>query len=286
MSIIRTTMRAATKRPSLPVFIGILMLATAIFNTFIPVMATITGVLGMTGGNIFESMLSVLQMLIDSDILLTLLMMLVVVTILVAIIAGLLLPGFLLAAVDSIATGAKKQGLFIEGVKHHFFRFFFMTVKTVLFTAFFALFLMVSLIPAIIVTRMAVTARSELMIAALFIDFMTAGVIFMCLSFYKAYIYMWYIAASTGEEKPFSKGKSIADRQFWDLTLKLLIFDIVFVAGMISSTYLIKNQIYRYILGWTFSTAFFTTLAVYLVQTFRDGARKLSNSVNPQKVRR
>lgn len=272
MNIFKTTLQAVIKRPFILVLIGGLMLVAAIVNAFIPVMAMVIGIVNMTGGNIFESMLSLLQMLIDPGIIPTLLIMLALLTVLAAVVAGLLLPGFLPVVEDGISEGPKKRGLFEDGLINGFFRFFLMTVKTVLCTAVLALFLMVAAVPAIIVTRVALTTRPDLMIAALFIDFVTVGVLFMCLSFFKVYIYMWYIAASKGGEKPFATGKAAADRQFWGIALNLLVFDIVF-AAVIYIIYLSNNQIFRYVSGWAFATAYFTTLVVYLVQTFRDSSQ-------------
>lgn len=274
MNIFRITVRAVMKQPFILVLIAFVMLVAAIVNAFIPLMAMIIGIINMTGGSIFESVLSVLQMLIDPGSLPTLLILLAVWTVLAAIVAGLLLPGYLLVVEDGIIEKKnKKRGLFGEGLKSHFFRFFFMTVKTMLCSAFFALFLMVAAVPAIIVTRAALATKPELMIGALFIDFVTVAVVFLCLSFFRAYVYMWYIAASKGEKKPFKTGKGAADRQFWGIAMRLLAFDMTFITA-IYLIYLSDNQIYRYISGWVFTTAFFTTLAVYLVQTYRDSSQR------------
>lgn len=272
MNIFKTTVYAVIKRPFILILVGVLMLAAAVVNAFVPVIAMVLGIINMTGGNIFESMLSILQMLFDPGVIPTLLIALAVFTLFSAIAAGLLLPGFLLVVDDGIAEGVKKRGLFEEGLINCFFSFFLMTLKIVLSTVALALFLMVSAVPAIIVTRVALTTRPDLMVAALFIDFVTVGVLFMCLSFFRAYIYMWYIAASKGAEKPFRAGKAVADRQFWSITLNLLVFDLVF-AAVIYLIYLSDSQIFRYSSGWAFATVFFTTLAVYLVQTFRDSSQ-------------
>lgn len=272
MNIFTTTAQAVMKRPFILILIGVLMLVAAIVNAVIPVMAIIIGIVNMTGGNIFESMLSVLQMLIDPGIIPTLLILLAVLALLASIAAGLLLPGYLLIVDDGIAGRSKKRGLFTEGLKSYFFRFFFMTVKTALCSAFLAVFLMVAAVPAIIVTRAALATKPDLMIAALFIDFVTVGVFFFCLSFFKAYVYMWYIAASKGETKPFAAGKAAADRQFWSMVLSLPAFDVIF-AAVIYLIYLSDSQAFRYVSGWIFTTAFFTTLAVYLVQTYSDSTQ-------------
>ncbi len=276
MNILKTTARAVGKRPFILVLIGILMLAAAIANASIPVMAMMIGIVNMTSAGVFESLLSVLQMLIDPGIIPMLLKLLAVLAILSSIAAGLLLPGYLLIVDDGMAMGRKKKGLFLEGLKSYFFKFFFITLKTVLFTAFFVIFLMVASVPAIIVTRAAFTTKPDLLLGALFIDLVTAGVFLMCLSFFKAYVYMWYIAASKGEKSPFKNGKAVAERQFGRLALGLLVFDVIFVA-VIFLIYLSDNQFFRYTAGWASATVIFTTLAVYLVQAYKAGADNSQN---------
>lgn len=273
MNIFETTIFAVMKRPFIIIMIGILMLAAAVANAFIPVIAMIMGIINMTGGGIFEGILSILQMLIDPGVIPTVLAVLAVFALVVSIAAGLLLPGYLLVVRDSIIKGDKKRGLFLAGLKTYFIRVFLITVRAILFTALLAIFLMVAGVPAIIVTKAALTTRQNLMLAAVFIDIVTIGVLFMCLSFFKAYMFMWFLAAADGMAKPFKAGKSIADRSFWKLAFGMLAFDAVFVAA-IFTIYLSSNQLFRYAAGWVFATGFFTIFAVYLVQIFRDGSQK------------
>ena len=82
---------------------------------------------------------------------------------------------------------------------------------------------------------------------------------------------MWYIASLTASKKPFLTGKAIADRCFWKIAMGLLLFDVVFVLG-IFAVYMIEIQLLRYIMGWIFTTCFFTTLAVFLMKNFSDSS--------------
>lgn len=268
MNIFKTTIQAVVKRPFIPILIGSIMLVAAIFNAFIPLMAMIIGIVNMTGGGFFDSILSVLQMLIDAENIPIILISMATITVIVSIVMGLLLPGFLLIVGDALEKGKKKKGLFVEGIKRYFFRFLLMALKTSLFTLLLIVFLLVASVPAIIVTRATVTSNPDLLLAAIFMDIVTAGVFFMCLSFFSAYIYMWYVAASKGVKKPFKVGKAIADREFWKISLGLLVFDVIF-AATIYLIYSSDSQMFRYVSGWIFTTAFFTTLAVYLVSTYR-----------------
>ncbi|NLV35519.1 MAG: hypothetical protein GXY17_02450 [Clostridiaceae bacterium] len=276
MNIIRTTFRAVIKQPPILIIIASIMLAAAIFNAFIPLMAMIIGVINMAGGGFFDSVLSIVHMVTDQDNIPTILILLAALTGIGSVAIGLLLPGFLLLVDDGIGKGQRKKGLFAEGIKKYFFKFFPMALLTALVSLLLAVFLLISSVPAIIVTRAAMTTKPDLLIAAAFLDIVTIGVFFMCLSFFSAYIYMWYIAASTGVEKPFRIGKAIADCKFWRLALGLLIFDIVF-AIVIYLIYSFDSQILRYVTGWLFTTAFFTTLAVYLVHFYKNPSGPVDN---------
>lgn len=277
MGIFETVTYAVMKRPFILVLIGILMLLAAVANAFVPVIAMIMGIINMTGGGIFEAVLSVLQMMIDPGIIPVAFLSLAVVTLLASAAVGLLLPGYLLIVDDGLAHGDKKKGLFLAGLKSGFLRFFLITVRTVPITFLLVIFLMVASVPAIVVTKAALTTRPNLLIAAVFVDIVTIGMLFMCLSFFKAYVYLWYIAAARNSPKPFKTGKALADRNFWKLASGLFAFDAVF-AGALFAIYLSDSQWFRYAAGWVFTTGFFTTLAVYLVRTYRDCTRKDSGS--------
>ena len=267
LELIKSIAKAITKRPSIPVLVGTLMLAAAVFNAFIPVMAMIVGIINMTGGG-FDSVLSIIQLLIDPGNLPAILIVAAVLAVAISVVSGLLLPGFLLVVDDGLTAGRKKKGLFVEGIKCCFFKFFLMTLRLSLISVLIGVFLLVASVPAIIVTKAAVSTNPDLAIAAIFIDLVTLGAFFMCLSFFKIYVYMWYIAASKIEKKPFTAGKAVGGRHFWRTALELLGFDAVF-AAVIYLVYLNENQVLRYILGWAFTTAFFTALAVYLVRLYR-----------------
>ncbi len=273
MNIFETTTYAVMKRPFIIIMIGILMLFAAVANAFIPVIAMVMGIINMTGGGIFEGMLSILQMLINPNVLPTAFIVLAIFALVMSIAAGLLVPGYLLVVRDSLEHGDKKRGLFLTGLKTYFFKIFLISIRAVLSAALLAVFLMVAGVPAVIVTKAALTTRPNLMIAAVFIDIVTIGVLFLCLSFFKAYTFMWFLAATEGMPKPFMAGKSIADRSFWKLALGMLVFDVVF-AAVIFAIYLSDNQLFRYCAGWVFATGFFTIFAVYLVRIFREGLQK------------
>lgn len=274
--MIGTITKTITKRPSIPVLVGVLMLAVAVFNAFIPVMAMIVGIINMTGGGFFDSVLSILQLLIDPGNLPAILIAAAVLSVLASVVSGLLLPGFLLIVDDGQAMGSKKKGLFAEGIKCCFFKFFRMTLKLSFFTVLLGVFLLIASVPAIIVTKAAVSTNPELAIAAVIIDMVTLGAFFMCLSFFKIYVYMWYIAAAKSEKRPFTAGKAVGGRYFWRTALELLGFDAVF-AAVIYLVYLNENQVLRYVLGWVFTTVFFTALAVYLVRLYRTGSHQGEN---------
>lgn len=269
MDLIRDAIQAVVKRPFILVFVGAVMLAAAIFNVFIPVMAMIVGIIKMTGGGFFDSILSVIQVLIDPSSLVTILITLAVLALLLSAAAGLLLPGYILIVNDGLNKGKKIEGLVAEGIRKSFLKFFVMTLKTTLITAVFAIFLLISAVPAIIVSKAAFGTKPDLMLAAVFIDIVTVCVFFLSLSFFRIYISMWYAAAAFNEEKPFKTGKAAGDRCFWSMAMGYLCFDVVFSA-VIFLIYQSGSQLFRYGAGWVFASLFFAVLAVFIMRSYRN----------------
>ena len=271
MDMIRASIRAVVKRPFILVLVSAVMLAAAVFNAFIPVMAMIVGIIKMTGGGFFDSILSVVQVLLEPSGLLTLLISLAVLALLLSVAAGLLLPGYILIVNDGLDKGKKVSGLFAEGIKNSFLKFFVMTLKTTLLTATFFIFMLISAVPAIIVSKAAFGTKPDLMLAAVFIDIITVCVFFLCLSFFRIYLSMWYTAAAFNEKKPFKTGKAVGDRCFWSMAAGYLGFDVVFSA-VIYLIYQSGSQIFRYGAGWVFTSLFFTALAVFILRSYRNSS--------------
>jgi len=247
------------------------MLAAAVINSIIPVVALIVGVINMADGASLDVVVSALQMLMDPGVALTLLVAVALLTLLISAGAGILLPGYLLTVDDGIFGEGRKKGLFGLGIKRYFSKFFFMTLKASLITVIMGVVLLVACVPAIVVTRVALSSKPELMLGAIFIDVVTALVFLMCVSFYKSYVFMWYLASAFGEKKPFAKAKALGNRMFWRLSLGFLLFDLVF-GVLIYLIYQSDSQLFRYIIGWAFTTLFFTVFSVYLVNIYRKEA--------------
>lgn len=272
LETIRTTVYAVIKQPLIVITIGIIMFVLAIFNLFIPIMAMIVGIVNMTGGSVIDSVMAVIQMLIDPQNIPLILIFSAAMIIFLSVLIGLLLPGYLLAVNNALSKDAKPRHVFLYGIRKYFLRFFLISIRSLLFTEILGVFLLISSVPAIVITRVALMSRPNLMSAAVFIDVLTGCVFFLSLSFYKIYTYMWYISALTDTTQPFKAGKAAADRCFWKMAIGLLAFDIILAAGLFV-IYLIDIQVLRYIAGWIFTTCYFTTLAVYLMTNFRDSSR-------------
>ncbi len=99
--MIKTTVKAIEKHPSVIVVIGVIMLVGAVFNMFIPVMAMVIGIINMTGGDFFDSILALLQMLIDTQNIVVVFAATLSLSLLLSVAVGLLLPGYLLTVNDS-----------------------------------------------------------------------------------------------------------------------------------------------------------------------------------------
>jgi hypothetical protein len=263
---------AVKKYPSLVIATGTVFLIFAVFNRFVPVVAMIIGIVNMTGGSFFDAVLAVLQMMTDLQNIPVTAAAVAVFAVLFSIAAGLVLPGYLLAAGDGLDKGPKKRGLFREGIKKYFLKFFLISVRVVFLAVLLIVFLLVSTVPAIVMTRVALSASPELLIAAIFVDIVTVGVFFAGLAFFSIYTYMWYIASLVPVRQPFRTGKEVADRRFWCIILDLMVFDVIFAGGFYI-IYITGSQVIRYAAGWLFATVFFTILPIYLVKFFKDNIK-------------
>lgn len=269
MNILITTIQTIIKRPFIILFSALLMLVCTILNNYNPIMPIILGLNNMTGESIFESMVSLLQIILDPGFIPGMVLFLLGFALAASLIAGVVFSGYMNIINKTLEHTEKTAGDFIEGVKKYFFRVFLATLRVLLSVIFLAIFMMIVCVPAIVVTKAAVTGKPELMVAALFIDFLTAGVLFFVLLFTSSYVFFWYPAIFKGGKKPFSSCKQIVDRYFWGIAGRLLVFDIVFAVFQ----YLVittGNSVLKFISGWIFGTFFLVTLLIYIFSSFND----------------
>lgn len=269
MNTINTTVRAVKSRPLIIILPAVLLLLWSVLNTYNPILPVISGIVKITGGTTMDSLVSVLQLIMDPSLIPLVLLLFIGTILLVSLFAGLVLSGYFYVIASALNGRKRCSGEFREGLKRYFFRYFLISLRAVPFMEALAVFMLVSSIPAIIVTRAVTIDKPELLIAAVFVDILTAAVLFFSLIFSRIYIFFWYPSALKAAKKPFTYGKRLVDRHFWEIVLRVLFFDIVFAAFhyIISA---IGSPIMQQLLAWLFNTVFFTTFAVYVFKAFSE----------------
>lgn len=269
MNILNTTVRAVIKRPFIIILPAIVMLLWSAINAYNPILPVITGIASITGGTALDSLVYVIQLLMDPSIFPVILILFAAGTLLASLIAGLVLSGYFNVIASVLEGKSGGRGIFREGLKRYFSRYFFISLRAVPFMGLLAAFMLVSSIPAIIVTKAVTADKPELLLAAVFVDILTIAVLFFGFIFSRIYIFFWYPAAMKAVKRPFTFGKRVADGHFWGIVLRILIFDLMFIAFYyIIST--VGGALIQQLLAWLFDTAFFTTLSVYVLNAFRE----------------
>lgn len=268
MQIIRTTMEVVARRPSVLLFIGIFMFLCSVIDSLNPVLPILMGLTSVTGGTIFESMVSALQIVLTPSLVPVIILLCVGLVLILSVIAGVLFSGVFYMIGKTLDGGLKSKGEFAFGFRKYFIRIFFVTLRIGLAAEVLAVFFAIACVPAIVITRAALTDKPELLAAAILVDILTAGVLFFGLMFSRSYLFYWYPAAFRFAKRTFAAGKRFVDRNFWAITARFFLFDVVFAAF----AYLIitmKLPVLKFFVTWGFGTFFSLIYLVFIFQSFR-----------------
>ncbi len=268
MDTIRCTVQMIRKRPVAMIIFSMLLLVYSIAGYYNPIPAILLGLSNITNGNLFESIVSYLQIITDSKVVPVLIIAVLAITVIASLIIALLLSGYFYS-VDNTITGKKKaSGEYAEGLKKYFSRILLITLRVIIFGFLFAVFMLVATIPAAVVTRAAFTGNQEIAFAAVFIDILTVGVLFFGCMFFRAYMFFWYPAAISREKGFFIAGKRVADFCFWNILRTFLLFDVILIAFEYALLK-IGNNPGTLVAGWIFRTAFYVLYINYIFVTYR-----------------
>ncbi len=275
MNLFKLTLQSAGKRPVVIILPALLALVLSAINLYNPVLPVVLGVSSATGGSFFDGMISALQLLMDPAIIPVIAIFLAGVVVVVSLLAGILLSGYFHIVGNTLAGVEKTKSDFAAGMKKYLWKIFFVTLRAVLILGMIILIMIISAVPAIIISRAAATTRPELMLAAVFLDILTAGVVFFGLMFSQVYLFYWYPAVIKDIRKPFRSAKRLVDSNFWQIVARFILFDAAFVvfAYLVIIT---SSAILKLLLGWIFATAFIVLLVIYIFHSF--GKIMISNA--------
>jgi MFS family permease len=269
MNIIKVSIQSSVRRPVVIILPAVLALAFFVINNYNPIMPVILGISSATGGSFFDGVISALQLIMDPSIIPGIGIFMAGVVIFASLLAGIILSGYFHIIRNTLDGIKKTKNDFKAGIKKYFLRIFVITLKATLFTGLISCIMIVAAVPAIIITRAATTTKPELMLAAIFVDILTAGVLFFGFMFSRVYLYYWYPAAIKNIEKPFIYAKRLIDKHFWKIVSRFFLFDIVF-AIFIYFFIIIASAVLKLLFGWIFATVFSTVMVIYVFQSFSE----------------
>ena len=272
------------RRTFLLLFFGLLMLVVCFVNYYNPIFTIISGLNSIGDSDIFSNIISFLQMLLnftaEPSMLPGEVLALAVLLVVLSIAAGLLFSGYFYILNNTLDGKPKYRGEFLAGLKKYFFKLTFISFRVFLLGFMLAIFLMVALVPAIIVTKTWMAGRPQLLFPAILLDILTVAVLLFGLMLFRVYMFFWYPACYNTGKKAFITGKRVADSHFWNTVVSVLMFDIVLagfqaIKAYIGKTTALKNVETHFpvpgllIINWAFYTFYFASLTVYIFSLFK-----------------
>lgn len=268
-NITNITIRAVARRPLVILLPAALGLVFSVLNAYNPMIPVISGIVSITGGTFYDQLLSVIQLLLDPAFMPVVLSVLAGIALLISLFSGIVLSGYFNMIAAAVDDRAKEPGEFSGGLKRFFIKYFLVSLRAVVFMLLLAAVILVSSLPALIVSRATAAGKPELLFAAAFIDVLTVVVLLFGFLFSAAYILFWFPSAMKTEKKSFTYGKRLVDKYFWRIILHLLIFFVVF-GGIHLAIAATGEPTLQLLLGWIFDTAFLTVFTVYVFAAFRE----------------
>ena len=234
-------------------------------------------------GEIFQSIISILQWVLKLIVTPKVVIILFVSVLFISLVLGLTLSGCFNILNHFMAKKSKvRGGNFADGVRKYFLRIWGMTFVSLCVCLLFALFILIATVPALIVTKAAMSGKSGMFLTAVLVDLITAGVVFFGVIFFRIYIVFWFPSAMMNDKRAFSTGKRIADIYFWALVRRFLALDILFV---LCQFFLINmaDSILSFAAKWVFYSiflAFSITYTFALFHGYYEKQRQLSLQQN------
>lgn len=271
---------AMLKRPFIIVFFSIFVLTYAIIDYCIPVLNIIVLMNTFISGDIFLSLVSLIQWVLKLIITPKGVIFGMVLVVAAAFLIAIALSGYFGIINNTLDKKARYKGEFGELFKKYFVRILFTSIIFLVIGIILAVVLMVACIPALIVTKAAIAGKSGFFITAVFVDFITIGVVFFGIMFLRIYLVFWFPSIFTNDKKAFSKGKCLVDSYFWSIVVRFMILDVLFILFQILAINMGTSFAFLPV-KWLFNTVFFGFYITYIFALFKTFTIK-----NERRIRR
>lgn len=271
-NIIGNTIGVILKKPFIIVFWAVLMLIATSLGYLLPVFRVLFELGTISGSNVFESLMSFVQLVYSylSDIRIVAIFVTVLLLLLfsIAVISGVLLSGYLFKLNNAISKKESHKGEFSYGVKQYFNKICIMNFSLLLTGTVIFIIMLVASVPALVITSALVEKGREMLPQVLFVDVLTGFVLFFCMMFFRIYAFFWYPAAINNKKKPFKEARRITNKHFWKIVLVFVIFDVVYIVFQMLFVKFDDNLLLL-LLKWIFTSIFFAVYTTYIFTAFK-----------------
>ncbi|HHV97301.1 MAG TPA: hypothetical protein GXX37_12675 [Clostridiaceae bacterium] len=276
-NIIGNTIGVILKRPFIIIFWGVVTLVTTVIGYLLPIFRIFFELMTISGSNIFESVMSFIQLvygyLTNVRIVFIIAVALLLILFSIAVISAILLSGYLFKLNNAVNKKESQKGEFALGVRQYFNKICFMNFSLLSLGVIVLIVMAIASVPALIITSALVGKGQDMLPQVLFVDVLTVFVLFFGLMFFRIYSLFWYPAVINNKEKPFKEARSITNRYFWRIVLVFTIFDIAYIGFRMLFVNLDNNLLFLF-LRWIFSTIFYAMFTTYIFAAFRKYSKK------------
>ena len=283
MKTFRNFILLAFRRPFIVIFPAVITLILSLINTKNPLSSLLFGMGSVSGGNIFDTTISLLKiffkMITNIRMLPGVIIIFAASILLLSLLTAVFTSGYFYIFVNALMKKNRSRGEFITGVSKYFVRMFLISLRVISIGALFLIFIIIASVPAVVITRTLIAGKYELVFVALILDLITAGVLFFAFMTFRIYAFYWYPAALNYERKSFAAAKHLTDINFWNIMRQFAIFDFIFIVFQVLFIYVnhtfaaAENSslfltVAVFLANWLFKTAFFCWYITYIFTSF------------------
>jgi hypothetical protein len=256
------------KKPFITIYMAVAALLCVVAEIYNPVGAVLSGLHMMTGGNVFQDILSVLQYLWEPGLLPIILLASAAVCLACALVFSLVFSGYFEILHNALNGIYKVKGAYFKGLKRNFLRMvlvFFIIFLVLIIIIFFLMFVTV---PAIVLTKTAMASSQGLIPAAIFVDILTILSCFFIAAYALAYLTFWIPAYASHIPVPLKSARKAANNGFKNIMTMLAGFMAAFALFYIASSHIYDMNLIV-LIRWLFATVCATLFVTWLFTAFR-----------------
>jgi hypothetical protein len=284
MKVLGKAVQSIIRRPFILVYFGLIALIYSIIDSKNPLTSVLMGFNRLGKGDFLEMIIYSIQIflniMMNPQTALKALIGFVLLLLVASLIIGLIFSGYFNVVNNAVGKKEKRKGEYFQGIKRYFLRITFVSLRAVLMSIIVLVVTMVATVPAVIITKSWLSGREELLVVAAFVDVVTIGVIFLIFMFYSTYVSFWFPSSVNNTKRWFFTGKENADKFFWKISFRYIIFFVVFlICHFILAKINVNSsepgfifdmkKFAGFMANWIFNTLFFGLFITYVFSVYK-----------------